>query len=170
MLLASLLTCILLFAILRSRLLLPASSRSVNTEKLRQSLKAKWLDYYRENRHWLNRLQVWVTSKGQRRPNSSFILATLSTLEPQFNHLLPLIVELNKDPDEIVASLGLNFDPDKELNALPEAKKDAVQLKMLPPGLAKMIDSPSRTAAKIDESCEGVYKKHEICSQDGELA
>lgn len=170
MLLASLLTCILLFAIFRSRLLSPASSRSVNTEKLRQSLKAKWLAYYRENRHWLNRLQIWVTAKGQRRPNSSFILATLSMLDTQFNHLLPLIVDLNKDPDEIVASLGLNFDPDKELNALPEAIKDADKVKMLPPGVAKMIDSPSRTAAKVDESCEGVYKKHEICSQDGKLA
>jgi len=142
----------------------------VNTEKLRQSLKAKWLAYYRENRPWLNRLQIWVTSKGQRRPNSSFILATLSTLDTQFNHLLPLIVDLNKDPDEIVASLGLNFDPDKELNALPEAIKDADQIKMLPPAFAKMMDSPSRNAAKVDESCEGVYKKHEICSQDGELA
>ncbi|MBD1923351.1 hypothetical protein H6F77_20080 [Microcoleus sp. FACHB-831] len=142
----------------------------MNTEKLRQSLKAKWLAYYRENRHWLNRLQIWVTWKGQRRPNSSFILATLSMLDTQFNHLLPLIVDLNKDPDEIVASLGLNFDPDKELNALPEAIKDADKVKMLPPGVAKMIDSPSRTAAKVDESCEGVYKKHEICSHDGKLA
>lgn len=170
MLLASILTCILLFAVLRSRLLLPASSRSVNTEKLRQSLKAKWLAYYRENRHWLNRLQIWVTSKGQRRPNSSFILATLSTLEPQFNHLLPLIVDLNKDPDEIVASLGLNFDPDKEINALPEAKKDASQVKMLPPGVANITESPSRTASKVDESCEGVYKKNDTCSQGRELA
>ncbi len=162
MLLASLLTCILLFAILRSRLLSPASSRSVNTEKLRQSLKAKWLAYYRENSHWLNRLQVWVTCKGQRRPNSSFILGTLATLDPQFKQMLPLIVDLNKDPDEIVVSLGLNFDPDKEINALPEGRKDADLVRMLPPAAENATESPSRAAAKVDESCEGVYKKHGI--------
>ncbi|NEQ34393.1 MAG: DUF5331 domain-containing protein, partial [Leptolyngbya sp. SIO4C5] len=28
----------------------------MNTEQLRQALRQKWLDYYRENRSWLVRL------------------------------------------------------------------------------------------------------------------
>lgn len=158
MLLVSLLTGVLVFAIFLPGLISPASSSSVNTEKLRKSLKAKWLAYYRENRHWLDNLQVWVTCEGQRRPTASFIVATLSTLDPQFTKMLPLLVDLNKDPDRIVASLGLNFDPEKELEAL-QVEKNGAELKMLPPAIAKLTESASRIAAKVDESCEGVYKK-----------
>jgi len=60
----------------------------VNTEQLRQSLKARWLNYYEENREWLTRLGVWVDCEGERRPSSGFILATLSVLEPNLTHLL----------------------------------------------------------------------------------
>lgn len=164
MLLVSILTCVFLCTILQTRLFLPASASSptVNTEHLRQSVKAKWLDYYQENRHWLNRLQVWVTSEGQRRPTSSFIVATLSTLDPQFTEMLPLMVDLNADPDRIVATLGLNFDPDLELQVVPAEQTDAEEeVKMLPAAVtANIAQSPSRIAAKVDESCEGVYKKH----------
>jgi len=55
----------------------------VNIQHLRHSLKVKWLLYYRQNRQWLVKLQIWGTYDGQRRPSSSFILATLSNLEPQ---------------------------------------------------------------------------------------
>ncbi|MEP0809344.1 DUF5331 domain-containing protein [Trichocoleus sp. ST-U2] len=188
MLLVSILTCVLLCTILQTKLFSPASASSptVNTEQLcpeqlhpeqlrpeqlRESVRAKWLDYYRRNRHWLNRLQVWVTSEGQRRPTSSFILATLSTLDPQFNEMLPLIVDLNADPDRIVASFGLDFDPDDELEAIPAApddelealsaeKTDTEEVRMLPPAAVNVAHSASRIAAKVDESCEGVYKKH----------
>lgn len=159
MLLVSILTCVLLCTILQTRLFSSASSPTVNTEQLRQSVKAKWLDYYQKNRHWLNRLQVWVTSEGQRRPTSSFIVATLSTLDPQFTEMLPLMVDLNADPDRIVATLGLNFDPDLELEAVPAEQTNADEVKMLP-AAANIAQSPSRIAAKVDESCEGVYKKH----------
>ena len=172
MLLVSILTCVLLCTILQTKLFSPASASSptVNTEQLcpeqlrpeqlRESVRAKWLDYYRKNRHWLNRLQVWVTSEGQRRPTSSFILATLSTLDPQFNEMLPLIVDLNADPDRIVASFGLNFAPDDELEALSAEKTDTDEVRMLPPAAVNVAQSASRIAAKVDESCEGVYKKH----------
>lgn len=190
MLLVSILTCVLLCTILQTKLFSPASASSptVNTEQLcpeqlrseqlrpeqlRESVRAKWLDYYRKNRHWLNRLQVWVSSEGQRRPTSTFILATLSTLDPQFNEMLPLIVDLNADPDRIVASFGLDFDPDDELEALSTApddelealsaeKTDTEEVRMLPPAAVNVAQSPSRIAAKVDESCEGVYKKHRL--------
>ncbi len=161
MLLVSLLTGLLLFTILRYGLFSAAISSKVNTEKLQRSLKAKWLAYYRENRHWLNRLQIWITYEGQRRPSSSFIVATLSILEPQFTKMLPLIVDLNRDPDQIVASLGLNFDPEKELEALPALKANGVEFRMLLPA-AEPAEPASRVVAKIDESCEGVYKKQNL--------
>lgn len=90
-------------------------------EHLRHSLKLKWLLYYRQHRPWLVQLRIWGTYDGQRRPASSFILATLSTLEPQLTQMFPFIVSLNKDPDQIVATLGLNFNPDQELKSITEA-------------------------------------------------
>jgi hypothetical protein len=141
----------------------------VNVEQLRQSVKLKWLGYYRENRSWLIRLGVWVNCEGQRRPSSSFILATLSILEPHFTQLMPLVVDLSTNPDRIVAALGLNFNPDSELEtlneleALNEAKDDPDDepLRMLPGGATNAVNpaiapSPSRLPAVIDEDCRGV--------------
>jgi hypothetical protein len=90
----------------------------VNIQHLRHSLKVKWLLYYRQNRPWLVRLRIWGTYEGQRRPSSSFILATLSNLEPQLTQMFPFIIALSNDPDQIVAALGLNFNPDAELKLM----------------------------------------------------
>lgn len=92
----------------------------MDIQHLRHSLKVKWLLYYRQNRPWLVRLRIWGTFDGQRRPSSSFILATLSNLEPELTQLFPLIVTLNNNPDGIVAGLGLNFNPDEELKSLTQ--------------------------------------------------
>lgn len=94
----------------------------MNIQQLRQSLKVLWLNYYREHRDWLTRIGVWVTCEGKRRPSSSFILATLSVLDPKLTQLLPLIVDLSSNPDRIVIALGLNFNPDEELAALEQQK------------------------------------------------
>jgi hypothetical protein len=128
----------------------------VNTEELRLSVKTKWLTYYQENRHWLSRLAVWVNYKGQRRPSSSFILGTLSVLEPQLTALFPIVVELSNDPDRVVTALGLNFNPESELMASAKAEQatlEAVDVKLLPPN-APLLDSTSRVA-KADEDCWG---------------
>jgi hypothetical protein len=134
----------------------------VNTKQLRQSVKDKWLTYYQENRHWLTRLAVWVNDKGQRRPSSSFILATLSVLEPQLPQLFPLIVELSNDPDRVVAALGLNFNPDSELNTLAKAEEatiDGPDVKMLPSGTAQVANISNRSVSKADEACEGISNR-----------
>lgn len=148
----------------------------MNIEHLRRLLKASWLNYYRENRAWLVRLGVWVNCDGQRRPSSSFILATLSTLEPQLTQLLPLIVDLSSNPDRIVVALGLNFSPDAELETLAEGEGGAVR--MLPggeralneairnsssPGIAS---SNSRLPVAIDESCQGVRNEDGVRTRD----
>ena len=87
----------------------------MNIQQLRQSVKIKWLRYYEQNRAWLVKMRVWGTYNGLRRPSSGFILATLSVLEPQFDQVMSFILDLNNNPDEIVTSLGLNFNPDEEL-------------------------------------------------------
>jgi len=108
----------------------------VNIERLRQSLKAKWLGYYQDNRQWLARLKIWSNGEGGSRPSSSFILATLAVLEPRLTELFPFIVELNNDPDRIVAALGLNFNPDRELQSLAKAETPAADpaSRLLPSG------------------------------------
>lgn len=90
----------------------------MNIQELRQSLKMKWLNYYQQNRPWLVKLRVWSSYEGLRRPSSGFILATLSVLEPDFDQVLAFVMELNNNPDEIIAALGLNFNPDKELGLM----------------------------------------------------
>lgn len=93
----------------------------VDIQQLRQSLKVKWLLYYRRNRPWMTKLRIWRTYDGQRRPSSSFILATLTTLEPQLIQMFPFIVALSNHPDQIVAALGLNFNPEVEMRSLTES-------------------------------------------------
>ncbi len=93
----------------------------VDIQQLRQSLKVKWLLYYRRNRPWMTKLRIWGTYDGQRRPSSSFILATLTNLEPQLIQMFPFIVALSNHPDQIVAALGLNFNPEIEIRSLTEA-------------------------------------------------
>lgn len=93
----------------------------MDIQQLRHSLKIKWLLYYRQHRPWLIQIRTWGTYDGQRRPSSSFILAALTNLEPQLVEAFPFIVALNSDPDKIVAALGLNFNPETELQYLTEA-------------------------------------------------
>lgn len=136
----------------------------MNAQYLRQSLKAKWLNYYRDNRPWLTRLGVWVDCGGQRRPSSGFILATLSTLEPQLTSMLPLIVDLSHHPDRIVMALGLNFNPDDELKLLEatEGVEPVEPIKLLPGGMPALNESlppekPQQLPSLIDESCHGAW-------------
>lgn len=93
----------------------------MNIQKLRHGLKVKWLLYYRQNRPWITKLRVWGTYDGKRRPASSFILAALTNTEPELVEMLPFIVNLSNNPDQIVAALGLNFNPEEELKLLTEA-------------------------------------------------
>ncbi|WP_341524787.1 DUF5331 domain-containing protein [Nostoc sp. UHCC 0302] len=90
----------------------------MNIQELRQSLKLKWLSYYEQNSSWLDKIQIWATYDGVRRPSSGLIVTTLSVLEPQFEQLLPFLLELNNNPDKIVAALGLNFNPGEELRLI----------------------------------------------------
>ncbi|MFN6460938.1 MAG: DUF5331 domain-containing protein [Nostoc sp. DedVER02] len=101
----------------------------MNIQQLRQSLKQKWLIYYKQNITWLVKMRIWATYDGLRRPLSGFILATLSVLEPQFDEILAFMLDLNNDPDKIVAALGLNFNPDEELRLIKS--EDSIDISQL---------------------------------------
>ncbi|WP_159460566.1 DUF5331 domain-containing protein [Calothrix rhizosoleniae] len=90
----------------------------MNIQDLRQSLKLKWLNYYQKNHAWLVKMRVWATYDGERRPLSSFILATLSVLEPKLEQVFPFVLELSDNPDQIVSALGLNFNPEEHLHLI----------------------------------------------------
>ncbi|NJL61460.1 MAG: DUF5331 domain-containing protein [Methylacidiphilales bacterium] len=85
-------------------------------QELCQSLKLEWLRYYKNNRHWLEKMEIWATFEGERRPLSSFVLATVTVLEPSLIDILPLLADLNSDPDALITALGLNFSPEKYLH------------------------------------------------------
>ena len=95
----------------------------MNIQQLRESLKIKWVKYYHQNRSWLEKMRIWGTYDNYRRPSSGFILATLSVLEPKLDDIFPFILELNNNPDEIIAALGLNFNPEEHLHLLKDLDK-----------------------------------------------
>lgn len=133
----------------------------MNSKQLRQSLKVKWLVYYRDNREWIDRLGIWVTVEGQRRPAAGFILGVLSNLEPNLTQLLPLVVDLSSNPDRIVAALGLNLSPDKELKALAEAQRMLPSSSQPNANLATSVTVEAEQAVPepvppLDEDCRGV--------------
>ncbi|MBD2234064.1 DUF5331 domain-containing protein [Phormidium tenue] len=132
----------------------------MNSKQLRRSLKIKWLTYYRDNREWIDKLGIWVTSNGQRRPSSGFILGALATLEPDLTNLLPLVVDLSSNPDRIISALGLDISPVKELAALEKAHKmlpGSAQAEVsLASSEALTIDAPPPLSpAYDDEACSG---------------
>lgn len=136
----------------------------MNTEQIRQSVREKWLTYYAENRQWLSRLGVWVNCDGERRPSSGFILATLSVLEPRLAQLLPLVVDLSSNPDRIVMALGLNFNPEEQLDQLATqggttSDPKNGSRKLLPAALHEINIQASQVLSKeparIDEDCRG---------------
>lgn len=90
----------------------------MDIQRLRQSLKIKWLNYYKQNRSWLVKMRIWKDYDGIRRPSSGYILATLSVLEPELKKILPFILDLNNNPDQIITALCLHFNPEHELNLL----------------------------------------------------
>jgi|GEM_PF-1116724 hypothetical protein len=98
----------------------------MNIHHLRHSLKQKWLAYYQENRDWLTILRIWGSYDGKRRPSSGYMLGILSVLEPSLSEWLPLIVNLNSNPDDIINSLGLNFNPEEQLHLLETDEKIAI--------------------------------------------
>ena len=83
-------------------------------EQLKAELKGKWLDYYQANRDWLNKINGY----GHRINDSWFILGIITALEPksELKELLQYFLLVTKNCDSIIKALGLDFDPELELN------------------------------------------------------
>ncbi|MBD2102704.1 DUF5331 domain-containing protein [Leptolyngbya sp. FACHB-261] len=149
----------------------------MNAEKLCQDVKAKWLAYYQDNRSWITKLQIWSTYDGQRRPSSGFILAVVGSLEPHLAQSLPIVVQFSNNPDRIVSALGLNFNPDVELQRLAKVRQNGTRtgearllpslgaegsrvegqtLKELPAGDRDAV--PHSASPRADEACRGVTR------------
>lgn len=132
----------------------------MNSKQLRRSLKLKWLTYYRDNREWIDKLGIWSTYDGQRRPSSGFILGALAALEPNLNDLLPLVVDLSSNPDRIISALGLNLNPEQELEALEDAQRmlpssSLVEAQIEPPTPVKLEKPIPQPVLAADEECTG---------------
>jgi hypothetical protein len=114
-------------------------------EQFKAELKEKWLNYYQENRTWLqhcmNENGGWCDSVDYdeeelkslgvdedycpRRPECYFILDVISVLEPSARGLLSFMTHLNDDSEDLVKALGLDFDPELELKKRPQREKTA---------------------------------------------
>jgi len=72
-----------------------------------------------------------------RRPNSQMILGIISILEPNLGkNFLSTLISLNGKSDILINALGLNFDPDIELeNRNKEREKAQQEANLLPPPL-----------------------------------
>lgn len=95
-------------------------------EELKDTLKDKWLEYYQTNQAWIDTLEEnkqYVYSDDGSRPNSSFILGAISILEPRIKELLIFCCSLNSNPDKLVEVLGLDFDPNKEIERRSQGMK-----------------------------------------------
>lgn len=108
-------------------------------EEIKAELKDKFLDYYEANRSWLKRMNNEYTSQSIR--NSWFILGIITALEPksELRELLQYFLLITNDCNSIIKALGLDFDPEKEL------EKRTAEL------AAKETQTPSEYLDKIRE-------------------
>ncbi len=94
-------------------------------EELKQTLPAKWLNYYQTNKDWIKALtssRNWwhKTPDGGKRPPADIIIGAVTALEPKLALWLTPFCQLNNDGNRLIEVLGLNFDPEKALQKLAE--------------------------------------------------
>lgn len=85
-------------------------------DEIKESLKEKWLEYYKANYVWI-KLAMSKNGSFQKggRPSSMLILGVITSLEPDLISIMSCLCQLNSDPDLLIKALGLDFDPDQEL-------------------------------------------------------
>ncbi|AFZ37252.1 hypothetical protein Sta7437_3757 [Stanieria cyanosphaera PCC 7437] len=114
-------------------------------EQFKAELKEKWLNYYQENRSWLqqcmNENSGWCDCVEYeeeelksfeveedycpRRPECYFILGVVSVLEPSVRGLFTFMEYSTGSSEQLVNALGLDFDPELELKKRPQQEKTA---------------------------------------------
>lgn len=83
-------------------------------EELKPTLKDKWLDYYEANQRMIKKLME-LGFHYDKRPNSDFIIGTVSALEPRLEEYLFCFFLVCNDLNKIVEALELDFDPELQL-------------------------------------------------------
>ncbi len=104
------------------------------------SIRQKWLDYFQANKGWLllqMQVKSYKTPDGGRRPVSSLILGVVNALEPKLGNLMVPFFKLNSDEDALVEVLGLNFDPERELN--PHGEPPAIPSPGQQTGVSRLL-------------------------------
>lgn len=109
--------------------------------EIKKKLKEKWLDYWEINHDWIIIFCNYSSNRWRKtpdegkRPMSEIILGIICGLELDFaKDFMETLVSLNKDSDALIISLGLNFDPDIELEKRREEKEKTHQeAHLLPP-------------------------------------
>jgi hypothetical protein len=97
-----------------------------NFEAIKATLKDKWLDYYQDNQSWIMIIKCWQSYPYAKRPNSKVILGSILVLEPAIKpYLLPML-QIDKTGEDVIASLGLNFDPRDEIRKNPKKSVSSV--------------------------------------------
>jgi hypothetical protein len=116
-------------------------------EQFKAILKEKWLNYYKENQEWIksyhknnlgfasvgyylseDKTDYFTKERDDKykkiRPSSDFIIGVITMLEPLvINFYMELLCEAEVSNYNIVKALGLNFDPDLELERIEEEKQ-----------------------------------------------
>lgn len=97
-------------------------------QSLRSKLKEKWIYFYRDNQDILETLGInhdktWYANKDDddsewELPSSTFILGVLLALEPSLKDELMVLLELNRNADQLVKTLGCIFDVKSEVEKL----------------------------------------------------
>jgi hypothetical protein len=112
-------------------------------------------------------MAIWTESElGHRRPLSSFLLATATVLEPRVTELMPLLVDLSSDPDRVIEALGLDFDPDRELELAAKAaarerrNRPAILLPASDPAPIEFAQPPIEQLEETD--CNGRTRDAEL--------
>ena len=123
-----------------------------NFEDIKARLKNKWLQYYKQNRNWINKYcqencyvsvkgsfegETWSTAQRswedphytEVHPPSELIIGAITALEPLLaQYWLTPFVDLYANREKIVVALGLNFDPELELKKMEEKQWNNNQL------------------------------------------
>lgn len=90
------------------------------------NLKEQWLDYCQANPSIISAFKEAKfgvkPADGGFRPYGLFILGVISGLSPEISDFISVFFKLSSDGDVIVRALGLDFDPEKELQKRDEEK------------------------------------------------
>lgn len=109
------------------------------SQDFKATIKDKYLDYCHTNLSWVKEFKELQngnlgvkTADGGIRPNGLFILGIISVIVPEIAPFVPVFLKLNANHEAVVATLGLNFDPEKELEKRAEELAKVQEAEIVP--------------------------------------